>query len=87
MYIHWYALQAAEKQSVPYFYHELADAAWKTALRRGAASAARAALSKGSATRRQQPGLLSQGVLGDEHFGLVSADRQTDKGLLTPTTK
>jgi hypothetical protein len=29
-----------------------------------------------------QPSLLAQGVLGDEHFGLVSADRRTDKGIV-----
>lgn len=72
-------LQAAEKQNIPYFYHELADAAWKTALRKGAAAAARPGTNKGA---KRQPGLLSMGVLGDEHFGLVSADRQTEKGVL-----
>jgi hypothetical protein len=32
--------------------------------------------------QQQQPSLLAQGVLGDEHFGLVSADRRTDKGIV-----
>jgi hypothetical protein len=85
-------LQAAEKHNVPYFYHELADASWKTALRQGAALALSAARTlKGllqpphgqrQLLQQQQPSLLAQGVLGDEHFGLVSADRKTDKGLV-----
>lgn len=72
--------QAADKAQVPYYYHELIDAGWKAALRTGAASAAGAARTlKG---RQQQPSVLAQGVMGDEHFGMVSADRKVDKGLL-----
>jgi hypothetical protein len=88
-----YCVQAAEKHSIPYFYHELADAGWKTALRQGAALALSATRTlKGLLhpqngqrqlqQQQQQPSLLAQGVLGDEHFGLVSADRKTDKGLV-----
>lgn len=72
-------MQAADKQTVPYFYHELADATWKAALRKGAAVAARGGPNKGGI---RQPGLLSMGILADEHFGLVTADRLRDKGLL-----
>lgn len=85
--------QAAEKHNVAYFYHELADAGWKTALRQGAALALSASRTlKGllaahphgprSLPLQLQPSVLSQGVLGDEHFGLVSADRRIDKGLV-----
>jgi hypothetical protein len=84
------ALQVAEKHGIAYFYHELADAGWKTALRQGAALALTATRTlKGlmqphglQQQQQQQPSLLAQGVLGDEHFGLVSADRRTDKGIV-----
>eukprot|EP00879_Flechtneria_rotunda_P014237 GHRR01014874.1.p2 GENE.GHRR01014874.1~~GHRR01014874.1.p2 ORF type:complete len:357 (+),score=112.62 GHRR01014874.1:1858-2928(+) len=81
-------VQIADKLSIPYYYHELADAGWKTTLRKEAAvvaanaRAARRALSHKQQFKPGQPvGVLSQGVLGDEHFGLVDADRTKDKQL------
>lgn len=55
---------------MPYYYSSLTDDAWKTELRAPGSAAAEAA------------GAAAPPVVGDEHFGLVTADRLEDKGLL-----
>lgn len=84
--------QAAQAHDVPYFYHEIFDAAWKGKLR-GASSAN---ASGGGGSPAQQHGgepaaaqsAAGQGialqVVADEFFGLVAADRVTHKGLVMP---
>ena len=81
-------LQAAVKLQIPYFYHELTDATWKTILREPAISTgadAAAAAGGGSGKPQQSPEhmiIVPRDVLGDEHFGLATGDRRFDKELL-----
>jgi hypothetical protein len=77
--------QAAQSKSVPYFYHELTDSAWKTKLRLGAGpggGGGGGGAGGGSADGAGAADGGAGGVLADEHFGLVGADRLRDKGLL-----
>jgi hypothetical protein len=74
--------QAADAVDLLYFYHELADAAWKGELRRGAAAAVRAARRAALPRAAGPPGVLEVGVMGDEYFGLVSSDRKVEKGVV-----
>jgi hypothetical protein len=68
--------QAAAKEGIPYFYHELADASWKTVLREpGAAAAAAAAAGGAAGSKKKGVDLKPKDVLADEHFGLVSGGR------------
>ncbi|KIY98236.1 hypothetical protein MNEG_9726 [Monoraphidium neglectum] len=78
-------VKAAQSKSVPYFYHELTDSAWKTKLRLGAGpggGGGGGGAGGGSADGAGAADGGAGGVLADEHFGLVGADRLRDKGLL-----
>ncbi len=61
-------LQVARQHDIAYFYHEMFDAAWKGQLRTGTPAGA--------------DGVGDGPALADEHFGLFSADRRTNKQLL-----
>jgi hypothetical protein len=79
--------QAAAKLQIPYFYHELTDATWKTVLREPAISTgATAGAATATAAKPQQSPehmlIMPRDVLGDEHFGLATGDRRFDKELL-----